>query len=81
MKLVSIVSGALSVNFCLFIVSCLMARGARFALMACLLRRYGEPIREFIEKRLGLWRRSAPVADRAVLRGQIPELVSLRHLF
>jgi serine/threonine protein kinase len=31
-----------------------VARGARFAVMAWLLRRYGEPIREFIEKRLGL---------------------------
>jgi membrane protein YqaA with SNARE-associated domain len=54
MKVVSIVSGALSVNIWLFIVSCVVARGARFALMAWLLRRYGEPIREFIEKRLGL---------------------------
>jgi len=54
MKVVSIVSGALSVNIWLFIASCVVARGARFALMAWLLRRYGEPIREFIEKRLGL---------------------------
>ena len=54
MKVVSIASGALSVNIWLFIVSCIVARGARFALMAWLLRRYGEPIREFIEKRLGL---------------------------
>jgi hypothetical protein len=42
------------VNIWLFIASCIAARGARFALMAWLLRRYGEPIREFIEKRLGL---------------------------
>ena len=54
MKVVSIVSGALSVNIWLFIVSCILARGARFALMAWLLQRYGEPIREFVEKRLGL---------------------------
>jgi membrane protein DedA with SNARE-associated domain len=54
MKVVSIVSGAVSVNIWLFIASCIVARGARFALMAWLLRRYGEPIREFIEKRLGL---------------------------
>jgi membrane protein YqaA with SNARE-associated domain len=54
MKVVSIVSGALSVNIWLFIASCILARGARFALMAWLLKRYGEPIREFIEKRLGL---------------------------
>ncbi len=31
-----------------------MARGARFFFLAWLLRRYGEPIRHFIEKRLGL---------------------------
>jgi membrane protein YqaA with SNARE-associated domain len=54
MKVVSIASGALSVNIWLFIASCVVARGARFALMAWLLRRYGEPIREFIEKRLGV---------------------------
>jgi len=54
MKVVSIVSGALSVNLWLFVVSSIAARGLRFAVMAWLLRRYGEPIREFIEKRLGL---------------------------
>jgi membrane protein YqaA with SNARE-associated domain len=54
MKLVSIVSGAIGVNIWLFIVSCIVARGIRFAVFAWLLQRYGEPIREFIEKRLGL---------------------------
>ena len=54
MKVVSIVSGALAVNLPLFVGASIVARGARFALMAWLLRRYGEPIREFIEKRLGL---------------------------
>jgi membrane protein YqaA with SNARE-associated domain len=54
MKIVSIVSGALGVNIWLFTLSCIVARGVRFAVFAWLLRRYGEPIREFIEKRLGL---------------------------
>jgi membrane protein YqaA with SNARE-associated domain len=54
MKVVSIASGAIGVDIWLFIASCIVARGARFALMAWLLRRYGEPIRDFIEKRLGL---------------------------
>ena len=54
MKVVSLVSGALSVNIWLFIASCIAARGIRFFIFAWLLRRYGEPIREFIEKRLGL---------------------------
>lgn len=54
MKVVSIASGALAVNLSLFVGASIVARGARFAVMAWLLRRYGEPIREFIEKRLGL---------------------------
>ena len=54
MKVVSIVSGAIGVNIWLFIASCIVARGLRFAVFAWLLRRYGEPIREFIEKRLTL---------------------------
>ena len=54
MKVVSIASGALSVNIWLFIASCIVARGIRFFIFAWLLRRYGEPIRHFIEKRLGL---------------------------
>jgi membrane protein YqaA with SNARE-associated domain len=54
MKVVSIASGALAVNLPLFVGASIVARGLRFAAMAWLLRRYGEPIREFIEKRLGL---------------------------
>jgi membrane protein YqaA with SNARE-associated domain len=54
MKVVTILSGAAAVNIWLFIASAIVARGARFAVLAWLLRRYGDPIREFIEKRLGL---------------------------
>ena len=72
MKVVSIASGALGVNIWLFIASCIVARGARFALMAWLLQRYGEPIREFIEKRLGLLAAiGGRAADRAVFCGAI----------
>ncbi|CAN7290646.1 DedA family protein [Phyllobacterium sp. LjRoot231] len=53
-KVVTILSGAAGVNIWLFIVSAVVARGARFFFLAWLLRRYGEPIRHFIEKRLGL---------------------------
>jgi uncharacterized protein YggT (Ycf19 family) len=42
------------VNIWLFILSALAARGARFYVLAWLLRRYGEPIRHFVEKRLGM---------------------------
>lgn len=53
-KVVTILSGVMHVNIWLFIVSAIIARGARFLLLAWLLRRYGEPIRHFIEKRLGM---------------------------
>ncbi|RWM22695.1 MAG: DedA family protein [Mesorhizobium sp.] len=53
-KVVTILSGVIGVNLLLFIVLAIVARGARFLFLAWLLRRYGEPIREFIEKRLGL---------------------------
>lgn len=53
-KVVTILSGAAGVNLWLFIVSAIAARGARFFFLAWLLQRYGEPIRYFIEKRLGM---------------------------
>lgn len=53
-KVVTILSGVIGVNLVLFIGLAIVARGARFLLLAWLLRRYGEQIRSFIEKRLGL---------------------------
>lgn len=53
-KVVTILSGVIGVNLLLFVVLAVVARGGRFLLLAWLLRRYGEPIRDFIEKRLGL---------------------------
>ncbi|MCX7305211.1 MAG: DedA family protein [Hyphomicrobiales bacterium] len=53
-KVVTILSGVIGVNIWLFILSAIIARGARFLLLAWLLRRYGEPIRHFVEERLGL---------------------------
>ena len=53
-KVVTILSGVIGVNIWLFILSAIIARGARFLFLAWLLRRYGEPIRHFVEKRLGL---------------------------
>lgn len=52
-KVVTILSGVAHINLGLFIVSAIAARGGRFLLLAWLLRRYGAPIRDFIEKRLG----------------------------
>ncbi|WP_181704082.1 YqaA family protein [Chthonobacter albigriseus] len=51
-KLVTIASGFAHYNFGLFVVLSVITRGARFFLVAALLRRYGEPIRDFIENRL-----------------------------
>lgn len=53
-KVVTILAGAAKVSFLFFVVSCLIARGARFFALGWALRRFGEPIREFIERRLGL---------------------------
>jgi membrane protein DedA with SNARE-associated domain len=54
MKVVTILSGAATVNIWLFVASAIVARGGKFFVIAWLLRRYGEPIKHFIEKRLGL---------------------------
>ncbi|MEQ1945089.1 YqaA family protein [Mesorhizobium sp. VNQ89] len=53
-KVVTILAGVLGFPLGWFILSAVVARGARFLFLAWLLRRYGEPIRLFIEKRLGL---------------------------
>jgi membrane protein YqaA with SNARE-associated domain len=53
-KVVTILSGVIGVGLTFFILSCLIARGARFFALAWALRRWGVPIRTFIEKRLGL---------------------------
>jgi membrane protein YqaA with SNARE-associated domain len=53
-KVVTILAGVVGFPLGWFIVSAIVARGARFLFLAWLLRRYGEPIRDFIEKRLGL---------------------------
>ncbi len=53
-KVVTILAGVISFPLGWFIVSAIIARGARFLFLAWLLRRYGEPIRHFVEERLGL---------------------------
>lgn len=62
MKVVTILSGAAAVDIWLFIGSAIVARGGKFFVIAWLLRRYGEPIRDFIERRLGLIAFAAVVA-------------------
>lgn len=53
-KIVTILAGVVQVNMVFFILSCILARGARFFALAWALKKFGEPIRMFIEKRLGL---------------------------
>jgi membrane protein YqaA with SNARE-associated domain len=52
-KVVTILSGVVHVELWLFVISAIAARGARFFALAWALRRWGEPIRHFIENRLG----------------------------
>lgn len=53
-KIVTILAGAVHIGLVFFILSCVLARGFRFFALAFLLRRHGEAIRHFIEKRLKL---------------------------
>ncbi|MCV6596178.1 MAG: DedA family protein [Mangrovicoccus sp.] len=53
-KVITILSGSTALNFGVFMVASVVARGLRFFIVAALLWKYGEPIKEFIEKRLGL---------------------------
>ena len=53
-KLVTIASGIAAYSFPIFVAASVATRGARFFLIAWLLRRYGAPVQEFIERRLTL---------------------------
>ena len=53
-KLTAIASGLFKLNFPLFFVASIFIRGLRFFLVAALLRAYGAPIRDFVERRLAL---------------------------
>jgi membrane protein YqaA with SNARE-associated domain len=53
-KVITIASGVTSLDFFVFIVASVVARGLRFFVVAGLLYWIGPPIREFIERRLGL---------------------------
>ncbi|MDN5788554.1 YqaA family protein [Pseudorhodobacter sp.] len=53
-KVITIFSGATGLSFPLFMLTSLFARALRFFLIAALLWKFGAPIRDFIERRLGL---------------------------
>lgn len=53
-KVITILSGATALSLPVFIAASVAARALRFFVVAALLWKFGEPIRDFIEKRLGL---------------------------
>lgn len=53
-KVITIASGVLQFQLVPFLISAIIARGLRFFIVAGLLWKFGTPIRDFIEKRLGL---------------------------
>lgn len=53
-KVITIASGATALSLPVFIIASIAARALRFFAVAALLYYYGPPIRDFIEKRLGL---------------------------
>jgi membrane protein YqaA with SNARE-associated domain len=53
-KIVTIASGAAHFNFWVFMAASTATRGMRFFLVAALLRVFGTPVRDFIERRLAL---------------------------
>ncbi|UZK67414.1 YqaA family protein [Sphingomonas sp. M1-B02] len=54
-KLVTLASGFFAFNFPLFVILATITRAARFFIIAALLKRFGEPVQAFIEKRLNLF--------------------------
>ncbi|MGA1233327.1 MAG: YqaA family protein [Lutimaribacter sp.] len=53
-KVITIMSGWTGLPLGTFIVTSIIARGVRFFLIAALLYKFGAPVRDFIERRLGL---------------------------
>lgn len=53
-KVLTIFSGATGLDIFVFAIVSVIGRGLRFFLVSALLYKFGEPVREFIEKRLGL---------------------------
>jgi membrane protein YqaA with SNARE-associated domain len=65
-KIITIAAGVARMSLPAFFGACVVTRGARFFLEAGLLRRFGEPVRVFIEERLML---VTSVAAAAIIGG------------
>ncbi len=53
-KIFTITAGAFNINFTMFLLASIISRSARFFLIGGLIRYYGEPIRDFIDKYFNL---------------------------
>ncbi len=53
-KVITIMSGWTGMPLATFVATSILARGIRFFLVAALLWKFGAPVRDFIERRLGL---------------------------
>ena len=53
-KVITILSGATALSLPVFILASIIARALRFFIVAALLWKFGTPIRDFVERRLGL---------------------------
>ena len=53
-KIITIASGVVHLDLMVFTVASILARGLRFFLVAWLLKKYGSPMKLFIEKHLGI---------------------------
>jgi membrane protein YqaA with SNARE-associated domain len=73
-KIVTIASGFAGYNFGLFVLLSAITRGARFGIEAALLFRFGDPVRDFIEKRFNY-------AMLAVLAAIVAGFVIARYAF
>ena len=53
-KIITIASGVVHLDLMVFTIASILARGMRFFLVAWLLKKYGPPMKVFIEKHLGI---------------------------
>lgn len=53
-KVITIASGVTGLSLPVFLIASILARGCRFAIVTALLWKFGAPIRDFIERYLGL---------------------------
>jgi len=53
-KIITIASGVVRLDLVIFTIASILARGLRFYIIAWLLKRFGEPMKTFIEKNLNI---------------------------